>query len=95
MENKFYSSEVKEFIKGLAELGLYFEVKSIWDGVQVISRDGWDCICHSSSYGGESGLMEFYGDILRDTPYAGDVVGYVNAVDGLKMVKTYYNILDN
>lgn len=76
-------TEMMELAFGLRDRGIGFSVKSFFDGIQIVVGDGdWDAICHSGSYGHESGLIEVMGlPQCHD-----DVIGYLTAEEVLKMV---------
>lgn len=76
-------TEMMELAFGLRDRGIGFKVQSYFDGIQIVVGDfDWDAICHSGSYGHESGLIEVMGlPQCQD-----DVIGYLTAEDVLKMV---------
>ena len=76
-------TEMMKLAFGLRDRGIEFSVKSFFDGIQIVVGDfDWDAICHSGSYGHESGLIEVMGLPQCED----DVIGYLTAEDVLKMV---------
>ena len=76
-------TEMMKLAFGLRDRGIEFKMQSFFDGIQIVVGDwDWDAICHSSSYGHESGLIEVMGlPQCQD-----DVIGYLTAEEVLKMV---------
>jgi hypothetical protein len=84
MKNIFLK-EISKLATGLAERGIPYKFRKLWDGYQIIVNGWeWDAICHSGSTGGEDGLMEVAGCMVRDNP--DDVDGYLTAEEILKRV---------
>lgn len=81
MVERINQNEMMALVFGLRERGIEFEVYSFFDGLQI-RCDGWDAICHNSSYGHERGLIE-----VMDLPQCdNDVIGYLTAEEVLAMV---------
>ena len=76
-------TEMMELAFGLRDRGIGFKTTSFLDGIQIVVGNwDWDAICHSGSYGHESGLIEVMGlPQCHD-----DVIGYLTAEEVLKMV---------
>lgn len=82
---ELYLKEMTKLATGLAERGIAFEFRPIFDGYQIIVRNWeWDAICHSGCYGAEEGLIEVAGCMVRDNPE--DVDGWLTAEKILKRV---------
>ena len=76
-------TEMMELAIGLRDRGIGFKTTSFLDGIQIVVGDwDWDAICHSGSYGHESGLIE----VMGLPQCKGDVIGWLTAKDVLKMV---------
>ncbi len=76
-------TEMMELAFGLRDRGIGFKTTSFLDGIQIVVGNGdWDAICHSGSYGHETGLIE----VMRLPQCQGDVIGWLTAKDVLKMV---------
>ena len=55
-------TEMMELAFGLRDRGIGFKMQSFFDGIQIVVGDwDWDAICHSGSYGHESGLLKLWG----------------------------------
>lgn len=78
-----YSVEINKLAEGLAERGIEHTVRKSFDGLQIVA-EGWDVICHQYSYGGDRGLLEAMGTIVR-VDYD-DVEGYLTAEEILKRI---------
>lgn len=82
MREQLYSTELSILANGLTIRGIPFTFKPLYDGFQVEVKDNkgkylWDAICHSGSYGHESGLLEVMGEVNRNPN--DDVEGWLNA----------------
>ena len=75
--------EMMKLAFGLRDRDIEFTVRSFFDGIQIVVGDwDWDAVCHSGSYGHESGLIEVMG-----LPQCQDeVIGYLTAEDVLNMI---------
>lgn len=71
-----YRVEMDKLAAGLAEKGIPFTYKALFDGVQIRCSD-WDAVCHRFSYGHEKGLIEIMGSIVQ--PGDDDVEGWLTA----------------
>lgn len=78
-----YSVEINKLAEGLAERGIKYIIRKGFDGFQIITKD-WDVICHQYSYGGDEGLLEAMGTIVRVDD--DDVEGCLTAEEVLKRV---------
>lgn len=81
-KTQLYSTELSILANGLTIRGIPFTFKSLYDGFQVEVKDNkgeilWDAICHSGSYGHESGLLEVMGEVNRNPN--DDVEGWLTA----------------
>lgn len=63
--NRLYVAESAKLVILLTAAGIPHEVRTLYDGVQVLypslSRSVGDVVCHSWSYGRERGLLEVMG----------------------------------
>ena len=75
--------EMFELMRGLLARKRQFTVCTLFGGLRVGNDDeGWDVICHNSSYGHEEGLLESGGLPRRDD----SVKGYLTAKEVLEML---------
>ena len=83
-----FTEEMSKLAVILVTLGIEFTYKRLFDGCQIIVKNGdydWDAICHSGSYGHETGLLEIMGNIVDLNKTGGDTVeGFLTANDILK-----------
>jgi hypothetical protein len=79
--NSLYVTESANLVRLLVAAGIPHEVRSLYDGVQIIypSLKNYcgDTICHSHSYGHEHGLLEIMGVGACDEE--DDVEGWLTA----------------
>lgn len=75
-------NEMIKLAFGLRELGIKYSVRSIYNGLQILC-DGWDAVCHETSFGHDGGLIEIMG-----LPQCGNgVIGCLTAEEVLDMVR--------
>lgn len=90
--NKTYMTELSKLATSLVIKGIPFKFKKLHDGYQIIVANlkhgnewEWDAICHSGSYGHETGLLEIMGTIVDLDKTCGDEVeGWLTAKDILE-----------
>lgn len=80
--NRLYVTESANLIRLLVAAGVPHEVRTIYDGVQVLYPDLFnsvaDVVCHNFSYGGKYGLLEVMGvGVSKDS--WDSVEGYLTA----------------
>lgn len=79
--NRLYVTESANLIRLLVAAGIPHEVRTIYDGVQVLYpnlfRSVGDVVCHNFSYGHERGLLEAMGVGACDE--LDDVEGWLTA----------------
>lgn len=77
-------TEMSKLAAGLALNGIPFSFKSLYDGFQIVAtKDDWDVVCHSGSYGHETGLLEGLGKCFDED---GDVRGWLSADEALSLI---------
>lgn len=69
-------TEMQKLADGLAKMGIGFDTRRLFGGIQIRTHD-WDAVCHSYSYGGDVGLIEIMGTIVQDDEDS--VEGYLTA----------------
>lgn len=85
--NSLYMTEIKKLDEMLTQEGIEHSIGELHDGyyIRVPNDDKWlwDAICHSFSYGHESGLLEVMGDCLltNEERKCDSVQGYLTAED--------------
>ena len=83
-----FTEEMSKLAVILVTLGINFTYNRLFDGCQIVVKDGkynWDAICHSGSYGHQTGLLEIMGNIVDLNKTGGDTVeGSLTADDILK-----------
>ena len=79
--NRLYVTESANLVRLLVAAGIPHEVRTIYDGVQILYPNLFpvgDVVCHNFSYGGRYGLLEAMGVGVSEE--AGDSVeGYLTA----------------
>lgn len=70
---------------GLAKRGIKFDMRAIWDGFQIITKD-WDVVCHGGSYGYEKGLLEVMGPDWLVPENEDGVEGWLTAEEILRRI---------
>jgi hypothetical protein len=85
-----FTEEMSKLAVILVTLGIEFTYKRLFDGCQIVVKDkcyDWDAICHSGSYGHETGLLEVMGNIVDLNKTGGDTVeGFLTANDILEKI---------
>lgn len=80
-----FTEEMSKLAVFLVTLGIEFTYKKLHDGCQIVVKNeeyDWDAICHSWSYGHETGLLEIMGNIVDFNNTCGDTVeGFLTAND--------------
>ena len=83
-----FTEEMSKLAVILVTLGINFTYNRLFDGCQIVVKDkgyDWDAICHSGSYGHQTGLLEIFGNIVDFNKTGGDTVeGFLTADDILK-----------
>jgi len=85
--NDLYSLEIDKLDAMLTQEGIEHTKERVHDGYSIIVPNRkvwmWDVVCHSASYGHESGLLEMMGDCLLtyDELKYDSVAGYLTADD--------------
>ena len=83
-----FTEEMSKLAVILVTLGIEFTYKRLYDGCQIMVKDkgyDWDAICHSGSYGHQTGLLEVFGNIVDFNKTGGDTVeGFLTANDVLE-----------
>lgn len=75
-------TEMSKLAAGLTLKGITFTTHTLLGGMQIVVEDSdgnrkWDAICHCGSYGGDEGLIEIMGTIVRNDD--DEVEGYLTA----------------
>lgn len=85
-----FTEEMSKLAVILVTLGIEFTYKRLFDGCQIVVKDkcyDWDAVCHSWSYGHETGLLEIMGNIVDLNKTGGDTVeGFLTANDILEKI---------
>jgi hypothetical protein len=81
-DNKEYTREPMRLASMLMAANIPHEVRVCWDGLQVCypsrANSVSDAICHSGSYGHESGLLEIMG-LVNEAEVGDSVEGWLTA----------------